>query len=297
MIHSVPCDACAGGDFRALFKKSSPTGEVFQIVKCSCGLVQVNPQPDVEHVRSYYEGEYFKKRTDRGYADYYSQEVKSEIRRVYELNLNDLGFIEFENEILDRAIAGGLPPSSLDAGCAAGYFVEYLKDRGWDAQGIDISEQAASFGRDSLGLDIRIGDFLSCEDLSPSSYDLITLWASLEHMHSPRKVLARAHELLRPGGRMILSTCRYGWIARIRGLRWRYMNVPEHLYYFSLGGLKKMARELGLETVRSITYGSGFTTKKNAGLLYRFLKIAADPLVKFTRQGDMMAMHLRRVQD
>ena len=91
---------------------------------------------------------------------------------------------------------------------------------------------------------------------------------------------------------MLLSTCRYGWLARMRGAHWRYMNVPEHLYFFSLAGLKDLAREVGLQTVCSVTYGSGMTTRPGAGPLYRIAKRLADPLVKLTNQGDMMALHL-----
>lgn len=293
MIKLIPCDACGGTRFQRLFEKASSRGEMFSLVRClDCGLVQVNPQPDLESVRPYYEEEYFKKRSDRGYDNYYSSDVKNEIRRVYSLNLRDLGFFEFEAGILKE---GKEKPDALDAGCAAGYFVEYLKDRGWKSEGIEISRSAASFGIEKLGLDIRIGDFLSEKDLAPSSYDLITLWASLEHMHSPRAVLARASELLKPGGCMILSTCRYGHLAKWNGPGWRYMNVPEHLYFFSLRGLKQLAAQCGLNTVSWITYGSGMTSKKGASIFYRALKKLADPGVKIFGQGDMMALRFQKM--
>jgi hypothetical protein len=73
------------------------------------------------------------------------------------------------------------------------------------------------------------------------------------------------------------------------------MNVPEHLFFFSLQGLKHLFAEHGFETVARITYGSGFTTRSNASIAYRLAKRFADPLVKMTGQGDMMALHLRRI--
>lgn len=297
MLQLVPCNVCGSMEFKPLFDKESSLRETFQVVRCKCGLVQVNPQPDLEAVRPYYESHYFKQRTDRGYDNYFSDALRKEIQRVYRLNLEDLAFSGYESSLQkERQAADGslAKPRALDAGCAAGYFVEYLKERGWNAEGIEISEAAASAGR-KRGLRITVGDFLTSSEMIPESYDLITFWASLEHMHDPARVLLRTRELLKPGGRMILSTCRYGLLARLRGKQWRYMNVPEHLYFFSRQGLKRFASTLGFRIVKSVTYGSGMTSRKDATSLYRNAKKILDPLVKWTGQGDMMAFHLEKI--
>ncbi len=306
-IRDIGCDRCGGETFRTLFRKASSRGTEYQLVSCThCDLVQVNPQPNAAAVAPYYGAEYFTKRTDRGYDNYFSPELKAQIQKVYRQNLDDLGFFEYEEELrsdswlrehlgasAQPALSGGdRRPAALDLGCAAGYCVQYLAERGWDSRGVELSAAAAEYGIDELGLDIIVDDFLNCAELSANRFDLITLWASIEHMHSPRAALARAYELLRPGGRMILSTCRYGVLAKLRGPEWRFMNVPEHLYFFSLSGLAGLAEEIGFRTHSSVSYGSGFTTKANASWLYRAAKRVADPLVKRLHQGDMMALHL-----
>lgn len=300
-LRLVPCNVCGSLEFKPLFDKESSLRETFQVVQCKCGLVQVNPQPDLEAVRPYYEAHYFQKRTDRGYDNYFSEALRDEIRRVYDLNLSDLGFHGWESLLQKEAAAPETPetdrprtkPRALDAGCAAGYFVEFLKERGWNAEGIEISEAAAMAGR-KRGLRITIGDFLTSSEMIPESYDLVTFWASLEHMHDPARVLLRSKELLKPGGRMILSTCRYGLLARLRGREWRYMNVPEHLYFFSKKGLERFVESIGFRVVRTVTYGSGMTARKDASPWYNRMKRILDPLVKWTGQGDMMALHLEK---
>ena len=291
LMRDAPCDACGGDEFRELFYKKSERGEVFRLVSCrSCGLVQVNPQPDAAAVAPYYSSDYFTRRTDRGYADYFSEAVRKSINAVYEMNLRDLGFFTFEKEA--RAKFASL--RSLDAGCAAGYFVDFMRSRGWEASGVEVSPDAARYGKDELGLNILVDDFLTTGELAPESFELVSFWASLEHMHSPRRVLKRAFELLRPGGRLLLSTCRYGILARARGINWRYMNVPEHLYFFSKSGLLRMARSVGFQDAKWITYGSGLTTRKDASRAYRIAKKIADPLVKILGQGDMIALSLEK---
>ncbi|MBL8018824.1 MAG: class I SAM-dependent methyltransferase [Leptospirales bacterium] len=288
-VRLIPCNACGGMQFTRLFEKESSLRETFQVVRCKCGLVQVNPQPDLKAVMPYYAESYFKKRTDRGYDNYFSEALRDEIRRVFTLNLMDLKFFEYEAKALESG-----NNRSLDVGCAAGYFVEYMRERSWRAQGIELSRAAGTVAR-KRGLDVTIGDFLTSAEMIPSTYDVVSFWASIEHMHDPARVLRRAHEILRPGGRMLLSTCRYGILARIRGKAWRYMNVPEHLYFFTLRGLAKMARKVGFRVVKTVTYGSGMTTKKDAGRVYETIKRYADPTVKFLNQGDMMALHLEKM--
>ena len=292
-VRLVPCDACGHESFQPLFHKQSSREELFRVVRCEhCGLVQVNPQPDAAAVAPYYGDSYFERRTDRGYDNYYSEELKAQINRVYAMNLRDLGFEKFESEALFRGLETA---TALDVGCAAGYFVEFMADRAWDSRGIELAEGPALYAREHMGLNVTTGDFLTHASLEPGSFDLVTLWASIEHMHSPRRVLERTHELLRPGGRMLLSTCRYGVLAKARGAAWRYMNVPEHLYFFSLPGLKALAHDTGFAVEASITYGSGMTMRPGAGPLFRTLKRIADPAVKRLNQGDMMALHLRKV--
>ncbi|MGJ4788965.1 class I SAM-dependent methyltransferase [Leptospira koniambonensis] len=283
-MQSIPCNTCSNSEFTPLFSKASPKGEIFQIVECKkCKLVQVNPQPSLEEVSKYYEDSYFTQRTDRGYDNYYSEETKKEIARVFNLNLKDLGFFDWERML-------GNERSALDVGCAAGYFLDYLKSRNWKTKGLDIASGPVRFAKETLGLDVEQKDFLSWDLDGKEKFDLITLWASIEHLHHPKETLQKILKHLKPGGRMILSTCRYGVLAKYLGPKWRYLNVPEHLYYYSLPGIISLGNELGYIPLGHISYGSGLTAKKGSGVFYKTSKKIADWAVKKFDQGDMMAV-------
>ena len=170
-----------------------------------------------------------------------------------------------------------------------------MKNRGWTAQGIEIAEGPATFGKENLGLNIFQEDFLNWDKEISNKFDLITLWASIEHLHQPKETLEKIYQHLKPNGRMILSTCRYGLLAKIKGLNWRYLNVPEHLYYYSLNNIIQLSNSIGYKKVKHITYGSGMTNKKDASLLFKISKVFLDKLVKWTDQGDMMALHFSKV--
>ncbi|PJZ25410.1 hypothetical protein CH352_14850 [Leptospira hartskeerlii] len=283
-MQSIPCNTCSNSEFTPLFSKASPKGEIFQIVECKkCKLVQVNPQPSLEEVSKYYEDSYFTQRTDRGYDNYYSEETKKEIARVFNLNLKDLGFFDWERML-------GSERSALDVGCAAGYFLDYLKNRNWKTKGLDIASGPVRFAKETLGLDVEQKDFLTWDLDGKEKFDLITLWASIEHLHHPKETLQKILRHLKPGGRMILSTCRYGVLAKYLGPKWRYLNVPEHLYYYSLPGIISLGNELGYIPLGHISYGSGLTAKKGSGIFYKTSKKFADWAVKKFDQGDMMAV-------
>ncbi len=71
------------------------------------------------------------------------------------------------------------PKTVLDAGCAKGFLVEALRDRGIEAFGIDISEYAISEVRPDVRAYCRVGSLVM--PLS-ERYDLITCIEVLEHM-------------------------------------------------------------------------------------------------------------------
>ena len=280
-MESVNCILCGDRGQNRVFRKASGRGEDFTLVKCRvCGLEFVSPRPSEDEIGEYYRSEYFTRRTDRGYDNYFSPQVRGEIERVFSLNLGDLGFFEMEQGLGER-------PACLDIGCAAGYFVNYLKGRGWDSRGIDISEPCVSFAA-AQGLNVIQGSYL--EASFDVSFDLITLWASLEHLHHPHLFIEKARRELKSGGMLYLSTCRTGGLnfKSLFGPRWRFYNFPEHLYFFSRSTMKKLLEPRGFRIERSCTYGSG------VGASGSMKKRIADGLAKGLGLGDMMILAARK---
>lgn len=282
------CDTCSATDFKFLFSKDSAAGIEYGIYECArCGLVQTLPRPTEEELEECYGAHYFQRRTDRGYDNYFSDAMRTQLQKVWDMNLQDVGFFQFEKLCLD-----GPGARALDVGCASGFFVDYLNRRGWQAEGIELSQAAAGFGIDELGLTIHVQDFLDFQPSEP--YDFISLWASIEHLRSPLQAMRKISAMLRPGGMLVLSTCRWGLLSRSLGPSWRFLNVPEHLFYFSRSNLVHLARQFDLKEVGSITYGSGFTAFKGMGFFYRTAKALADRAVKFVGLGDMMVYAFRK---
>ena len=276
------CIVCGMQDFRIIFKKESPRGELFNLARCrQCGLEFIAPLLIEEEIKKYYTKEYFTQRTDRGYDNYFSDTIKDEIRRIIELNLNDLGFNKFEQGIAKSKRA-------LDIGCAAGYFVDYMQARGWNSYGVDISEECVNYAQKN-SLNVFKGNYLEID--FPEKFHLITLWATIEHLRYPDKILEKISNDLEDNGMLYISTCRIGGINFMKLFRenWRYYNFPEHMFFFSFKTLNKLLVKNNLKIKKYITYGSGY------GKQGTFIRKTADFLAKKFYAGDMMLISAGKI--
>ena len=108
------------------------------------------------------------------FAHYYDGTKNSNL--AYERNDH---WLRFFGAVADHIVSDIKPRTVLDAGCAMGFLVEALRDRGVEAFGIDISEYAISQVRSDIKAYCRQG---SVTDPLPERYDLVASIEVLEHL-------------------------------------------------------------------------------------------------------------------
>ena len=144
------------------------------------------------------------------------------------------------------------PGRVLDIGCGTGEFLAALKKRGWECVGIEPSELAACYAREQFGLDVHSGR-LEDVALPEASFDVITLWTVVEHLHDPMIVLKLVSRLLRSDGLLVLSIPDPGSLdARWFGPSWVGFDTPRHLSLFSPKSLGLLLAQSGFKL-----YGTG----------------------------------------
>lgn len=199
---------------------------------CECGLAQIRGW-NLEFVDNLY--------------DYYSGWSNQEVEQAYnEVNAARYRAVlaEFSKKVLGRRL--------LDVGCGVGHFVQTANESGWQAEGIDLAEGAIDLAA-QRELPCRRQDFFS-SSLDDLQFDVITMWEFIEHVPSPGRFIARAEELLSPGGIIYLTTPNVHSVTRrLSSQHWPVFH-PEHLSYFSPESLARVvsdACELTIFELRS----------------------------------------------
>ncbi|MEM7530764.1 MAG: methyltransferase domain-containing protein [Chloroflexota bacterium] len=96
-------------------------------------------------------------------------------------------WLAFFDMIAEHIIREINPKTVLDAGCAMGFLVETLRNRGVEAYGVDISEHAISQVHESIRPYCWVGSITEPFDRAslaslPKKFDLITCIEVVEHM-------------------------------------------------------------------------------------------------------------------
>jgi len=270
----VPCALCGGGRFAP-----SLSCDGFSYVKCAkCGLVQINPQPLAESVKTRYGDNYLA----------YELENEENFLALQKLGLADAGFYRLERDLMERRGPSQDPPRVLDVGCATGALLAFLRERGWQVAGAEISP-SAEYARNTRGLDIRSMGVEDCR-FPAGFFDLVLASHLIEHLNKPRAFLREVGRILCPGGRFMLTTPNIdGFQARVFGKRWRAA-IFDHLYLFSLRTLKAMLKTEGFAIEGVYTWGG-----LAAGTAPPSLKRLADKAAKRFGIGDVMLIKARNV--
>jgi SAM-dependent methyltransferase len=108
------------------------------------------------------------------------------------------GYARYDRTASNADIAGWMlwrnfqVATSLDVGCATGFLVEVLRERGIEAQGCDISEYAIDHASPGAVGHVRVGNLFAGLPWDDRSFDLVTALEILEHLPPDRVQVALA---------------------------------------------------------------------------------------------------------
>jgi SAM-dependent methyltransferase len=225
---AAACCPLCDGPSRRRFERHG-----FWIRDCrSCGHRFAEIDAAGDHVERTYGDAYFRG-GGAGYLDYLAE------ARL----LRDRG--RWYARLLERYME---PGTVLDLGCAAGFWLQGLVDRGWQGRGVEPNAAMAEHARNVLGLAVEQGTLerLALEE----RFDLVSLIQVVAHLADVRRALALAAARVRPGGWLLVESWnRESRTARWLGRHWHEYSPPSVLHWFSPQGLRDLGERVGLREI------------------------------------------------
>lgn len=143
----------------------------------------------------------------------------------------------------------------LDIGCGDCRSLFYHQSRGCDATGIEADENIA-FLKKKFGDKLKIGEFKK-ELFQNELFDYVTMDQVVEHFENPLKKLMEVKEIVRNGGKIVLSTPNSsGWGAKLFGKYCINWHTPYHLNLFSKRSLRTALKNAGFKNIQIKTITS-----------------------------------------
>lgn len=233
--HMLTCPVCGESQWRSLYDLTPWT-----IEECTkCRFARIDPLPERAERPDMYSEERIVSRQNkkRGPISQAALVSKRWLNKHFRHNKNKI-FLDKLHAYLPN---GG---RLLDGGCGAGGILLHARDR-YECHGIEISAYLAELANRNEGLNVQVGD-LQTYDFKGLTFDAITLVSIIEHLDDPAGMVRKCHDLLKPGGVLLLKTPNFMCMNRfIRRSGWPGLRPPDHLVYFSPRNLQLLLEKAG----------------------------------------------------
>jgi 2-polyprenyl-3-methyl-5-hydroxy-6-metoxy-1,4-benzoquinol methylase len=230
MSVEVVCPLCGNSQTSSTLsvKDFSISQEKFQLKNCnSCKFLFTTPVPDQDAIGKYYASDVYISHTDSN---------KGVIEQLYQL-------------VRKRTLAGKRKLIAslikrekgciLDYGCGTGAFLNEMKLNGWQTYGIEPDAGARAKAEQLIGNAVGLPSELL--NLTTGTYDVVTMWHVLEHVHDLNGTIKEVKRLLKPEGKLFVAVPNHqSFDAQHYGSFWAAYDVPRHLHHFSPDTMKSL---------------------------------------------------------
>jgi 2-polyprenyl-3-methyl-5-hydroxy-6-metoxy-1,4-benzoquinol methylase len=240
LVHYSVCPVCTSAEISIALtaKDHTVSGENFQVMECrNCTLRFTQDVPDAQSIAPYYKAEEYISHTDTS---------KGLINRVYKMVRQRT--LVSKRKLIEK-YTGLTKGDLLDVGSGTGSFVNEMKQNGWQVEGLEPDEDARKLAAQQYG--IQLTDTGRFYQLKPGSFDAITLWHVLEHVHDLEGYVQQLKNILRQTGKLFIAVPNYtSQDARSYGEYWAAYDVPRHLYHFSPASMQLLMEKNGLKILQ-----------------------------------------------
>jgi 2-polyprenyl-3-methyl-5-hydroxy-6-metoxy-1,4-benzoquinol methylase len=239
-IHYSRCPVCGSADLRNVLvvKDYTVSGKTFEIMECgNCLLRFTHDVPNANSISPYYKAEDYISHTDTS---------KGLINKLYKVIRKRT--LAKKRKMVEK-FTGMSKGRFLDMGSGTGSFVDEMKQHGWSVMGLEPDADARKTAKQLYDLDL--GDTGELYQLARGSFDAITLWHVLEHVHDLHGYVQQLKSILTEQGKIFIAVPNYTSLdAKIYEQYWAAYDVPRHLYHFSPESMRQLMAKNDLTIVQ-----------------------------------------------
>ncbi len=237
MIVYSACPCCNGVDISKVLSAADHTvsNETFEIWQCNvCTARFTQNVPDKNEIEKYYKSENYISHSDtkQGF-------INSLYHFVRKRTLNG------KRKLVEKYTKLSIG-KILDIGAGTGAFLQVMQKSEWDVTGLEPDETARENAKKLYGLSLQPSEELF--NLKAETFDAITLWHVLEHVHELHEYMDQLKKLLKLTGCLFIAIPNYAcYDEKIYKEFWAGYDVPRHLYHFSPTSITQLLLQHGLQ--------------------------------------------------
>lgn len=239
-IFTIPeCPVCGGKELVPFMACTDffVSGESFEIKACAdCGFKFTANAQDEQQIGRYYQSEEYisHSNTSKGLVNAVYHRV-----RTYMLGR--------KRRLVEKASGPG-SGHILDVGAGTGFFLSEMKNNGWQVSGTEKNSDARTFAKKEFELDITGPEQLFL--FKDESFDVITLWHVLEHIHRLNENMAAFSRILKAEGKLIIAIPNHSsYDAHHYKKFWAAWDVPRHIWHFRPEQMSRLGGKHGFRLI------------------------------------------------
>lgn len=252
MIHYSGCPICSSNNIQEQLsaKDHTVSQNIFSIWHCNaCTAGFTQDVPDQDAIGAYYASENYISHSDT---------KKGIINSLYHLVRKRTLGAKRRLVINETGITNG---AILDIGCGTGAFLNTMKEAEWNITGLEPDTFARTKAAQLYNIQPQESGKLF--DLTTASFNAITMWHVLEHVHELHAYIKQVEKLLAPAGKAFIAVPNYtSKDAAIYKEHWAAYDVPRHLYHFSPKSMETLLAQhsLTISAVKPMWFDSFYVS-------------------------------------
>jgi 2-polyprenyl-3-methyl-5-hydroxy-6-metoxy-1,4-benzoquinol methylase len=224
------------------------------LIRDKHGFMRVDPLPSEAEISDHYRQNYFGGGKVNSYDAHYDSE-----------ELEHKAITHREALYLWSKSAGGAQApaklSMLDVGCGEGFSMAGFAAAGWSVTGVDFTSEGIDRFNPAVKDRLVLGDIYGTLDAFAKSgrkFSFLMCTNLLEHVRDPAQCLQILRRLVEPGGVLRVEVPNDGsWlqnevVRNVGGPNNFWVAAPDHLSYFTLEPMIRLAAENGWKVTRAL---------------------------------------------